>query len=126
MFELIPKTESTALTVVSEEYDNRSLPEILQDVHLTNLGQKRRTFDEQVVDRIYLQDCIACWDLAKVFPPIRAKVEKVLMEKYWLIGDEVRMKKKPLKEETEYQIKALPVQERKLLENRMRESPRLL
>lgn len=108
MFDLIPKSETTAIITVEEEYDNRSLPEILQDVHLTNLGLKNRTFDQQIADRIYLQDCIACWELARASPPIRARVEKVLMERFWLIGDEVRLRKKPVKEDNEYQLKALP------------------
>lgn len=124
MSELVPiKPESTAITVVGEdEFDNRSLPEILQDVHLTNLGLKDRTFDEQISDRIYLQDCIACWELAGASPPIRARVEKVLMEKFWLIGDEVKLrKKKPLKEDNENLLKPLPppVREKPLLEQKV-------
>lgn len=96
---------SNDLTVVEE--DNRSLLEVLRDVHLTNIGQMDRTFEEQITDRIYLQDCIACWDVAKVDPPIREKVYTVLMEKYWLVGDTVVLKKKVVKEDKEHQLKPL-------------------
>lgn len=85
------------------EEDGRSLPQIIQDVHLTNLGLKERSFEQQVSDRIYLQDCIVCWELYGVNPPIRSRIEKVLNEKYWLVGD-VPVLKRQAKTDTVHQL----------------------
>lgn len=77
-----------ALAIKQKEIeDNRSIGQVARDVHLTNINAKPRSFDEQVKDRQFLQDCIACWDLLGVDNGVRQQVEDILMERYWLIGD---------------------------------------
>lgn len=67
--------------------DNRTIGQVARDVHLTNINAKTRSFDEQVQDRLFLQDCIACWDLLGVDNGMRQQVEDILMERFWLVGD---------------------------------------
>jgi hypothetical protein len=107
MNELTKKPEE-ALVPVEEEVDNRSIPEVLQDVHLVNLGLKARTWEEQIADRWFLQECLACWSIQGINCPLRGRIEKVLNERYWLIGDEVTLRKKakpkPKAEEEKFAI----------------------
>ncbi len=70
-----------------EEEDNRTIGQVARDVHLTNINAKSRSFDEQIRDRCFLQDCLACWDLLGVDNGMREQVEDILMERFWLIGD---------------------------------------
>lgn len=75
-----------ALDIKAKEIaDNRTVGQVARDVHLTNINAKKRSFEEQVRDRQFLQDCIACWDLLGVSDGTRHQVENILMERYWLI-----------------------------------------
>lgn len=117
MFELTRKPTSGAIAPIEEEVDNRSIPEVLQDVHLVNLGLKARTWDEQIADRWFLQECIACWSLQGITCPLRQRIEKVLNERYWLVGDEVTMRKKakPKPKAEEEKLAIANKQERRML-----------
>jgi len=70
-----------------EEEDNRTIGQVARDVHLTNINANPRSFDAQIRDRCFLQDCLACWDLLGVDNGIRQQVEDILMERFWLGGD---------------------------------------
>lgn len=76
-----------ALAIKEKIAVDRSIGQIARDVHLTNVNLKRRSFQEQIEDRQFLQDCVACWDLLGVDNGERQQVEDILMERYWLIGD---------------------------------------
>lgn len=67
-----------------EEEDNRTVGQVARDVHLTNIGIKKRTLEQQIADREFLFDCLACWDLLNVENGQREQVQDILMEKYWL------------------------------------------
>lgn len=68
----------------SDVEDNRSIGQVARDVHLTNINAKIRSFDEQIKDRQFLQDCLACWDLTGINNGIKQQVEDILMERFWL------------------------------------------
>ncbi len=70
-----------------QEEDHRSVGQVARDVHLTNINAKPRSWDQQVADRQFLQDCIACWDLLGIDNGERQQVEDILMERFWLVGD---------------------------------------
>lgn len=78
--------KNKALAIKQKEIDdNRTIGQVARDVHLTNINAKQRAFDEQILDRQFLQDCIACWDLLGVDNGVRQQVEAILMERYWLL-----------------------------------------
>ena len=68
-----------------ESTDGRSIGMVARDVHLTNLGEIKRSFEDQIQDRQFLQDCLACWDLLDINNNERSQIENILMEKFWLI-----------------------------------------
>jgi hypothetical protein len=75
-----------ALEIKQKEVeDNRTIGQVARDVHLTNINEKPRSFDDQIKDRCFLQDCLACWDLLGVDNGMRKQVEDILMERYWLL-----------------------------------------
>ena len=77
--------EAKALALKEKQKeDNRTVGQVARDVHLTNIGVKRRSFEEQQADRNHLFSCLECWDLLGVDNGVRAQVEDILMERYWL------------------------------------------
>jgi len=68
------------------EEDRRSVGQVARDVHLTNINAKSRAWEDQVRDRQFLQDCLACWDLLGIESGERRQVEDILMERFWLVG----------------------------------------
>ena len=83
--EILSKDElkKKALAVKKKEAeDNRTIGQVARDVHLTNINANPRSFDAQIRDRQFLQDCLACWDLLGVENGVREQVECILMERY--------------------------------------------
>lgn len=75
-----------ALALKQQEIDdNRTVGQVARDVHLTNIGAKKRPYEEQIADREYLYNCLACWDLMNIENGQRETVEHILMERYWLV-----------------------------------------
>lgn len=78
--------EKKALAIKEKEKeDNRTVGQVARDVHLTNIGVKKRSYDEQQADRAHLFECLECWDLLGVDSGVREQVYDILMERYWLV-----------------------------------------
>ena len=84
MADIITKENGKSL-VVKETLDSRTIGQVARDVHLTNINAKERSYGDQISDRQFLQDCVACWDLLNLDNGIRRQVENILMERYWLL-----------------------------------------